>query len=100
MWFPPIAMAACFLLAGLIARCNPKALSGYELLPKRWKESTNPKALGHFTAWLLYLCTAVSLAALLLIRHKTAYAVVLCIPIPVLFTGWMWYLSKHKTRKQ
>lgn len=100
MCFPPIILTLCFLLAGRIAAVSPESLSGYDLLPRRWRESTNPETWGRFSARLLYLCAAVSLAALPLIRHKTAYAFVLCLPLLILVAGWAWYLRKHKTPKK
>lgn len=100
MWAPPIIQAICFLLAGMVAASNPKILSGYDLLPKRWRESTDLEALGRFSARLLYLCAVVSLLALAAMRHETAYAVVLCSPLPILLVGWGWYLRKYKTTKK
>lgn len=92
MWFPPIIQALCFLLAGSIAAVSPESLSGYDLLPRKWRESTDPA-----TARLLCLCAAVSLTALTLTGHKMAYAITLCLPIPILLGGWAWYLGRPKT---
>lgn len=100
MWFPPIILALCFLLAGRIAYVSPESLSGYDLLPRKWRASTDPATWGRFSARLLYLCAVVSLAALALTGHETAYAITLCLPIPVLLGGWAWYLGKHKTPKK
>ena len=100
MCFPPIVMAVCFLLAGMVAANNPKILSGYDLLPKRWRESTDLEALGRFSACLLYLCAVVSLLALTAMRHETAYAVVLCSPLPILLVGWVRYFRKSKPTKK
>lgn len=97
MWFPPIIQALCFLLAGSIAAVSPESLSGYDLLPRKWRASTDLATWGRFSARLLCLCAAVSLTALALTGHKTAYAITLCLPIPVLLGGWAWYLRKHKT---
>lgn len=100
MWVPPIIQAICFSLAGKVAASTPKILSGYDLLPKRWRESTDLEALGRFSARLLYLCAVVSLLALATMRHETAYAIALCSPLPILLVGWGWYLRKYKTTKK
>ena len=100
MWFPPIIQAICFLSAGWIASSRPEMLSGYDLLPKKWRDATDLETLGRFSARLLYLSAIVSLLALALMRHETAYAVVLCSPLAILLAGWTWYLRKHKTLKK
>lgn len=89
MWLLPILTGLLYAWAGWTAAHRPQTLSGIDLLPRRWREKSDIRALGRYCARLLYLFAALSLAgaALLPLLPPRAVAVVLCLPIPVLLAG-------------